>query len=291
MSALFLRLLRLVFVAALLLVPVILVVWLLASLTGVTGGMADFVLKWFHVLVHVTLLLAVCISSFVFDGMGFEDMGLRLKGRWVELGFGIVLGLGILVGLFLFLNALGVISFRGVNWPAANSFIFGALLVFVFGAANEEMLFRGYILNHMSGPIGQALLISSLLFAVTHGINPGGISLLFFFQLVLAGYVMGYMYLWSGSLWLPFGFHLSWNLVVGSFLDAPMVEGALFNLQVTSSLFVPLFYLGMFAAPILALYLARWFLLQRGKACPWKAHLTPFMTPDLVLADGTVEHS
>ena len=82
------------------------------------------------------------------------------------------------------------------------------LVIAIAPAIGEELLFRGYlqqkICNWLSNPHA-AILISAFLFSAIHldfqGIIP---------RFVLGG-VLGYLYYWSGSLWLPILAHFTNN--------------------------------------------------------------------------------
>ena len=57
----------------------------------------------------------------------------------------------------------------------------------------------------------KALIISSILFSIMHGLNPN-ISLFSLFDLFLAGIVLDLSYINTKNLWFPIDMHLSWNL-------------------------------------------------------------------------------
>ncbi len=82
----------------------------------------------------------------------------------------------------------------------------------------EELAFRGFILSglrHMGSKWG-AIVISSLLFGVTHGILQQSISA------TLVGMVIGYIVVQTGSLLPGIAFHLVYNsLGLSSFVDLP----------------------------------------------------------------------
>lgn len=75
---------------------------------------------------------------------------------------------------------------------------------------NEELVFRGYGLDMLREAFGlpAAVALSTLLFARYHG--PGWRNLL---GLSAFGLFLTFLRLRTGSLWLPAGAHLAWNLV------------------------------------------------------------------------------
>jgi len=99
--------------------------------------------------------------------------------------------------------------------PDANShwrtFLFVAV-VLVFGAAGEEMLFRGYGFQVLLDKLGAfaTILPVAVLFAVGHSSNLN-VSPLGLFNTMLWGVLLGVSFLRSGDLWLPIGLHLGWN--------------------------------------------------------------------------------
>ena len=56
-----------------------------------------------------------------------------------------------------------------------------------------------------------ALIISSVLFALIHGMNPN-MDAFSAMSLFLAGILLGISYIYTKNLWFPVALHLSWNL-------------------------------------------------------------------------------
>jgi membrane protease YdiL (CAAX protease family) len=86
------------------------------------------------------------------------------------------------------------------------------LLAFLLVGCGEEAFFRGYLQSTLARGIGfwPAALVTSLLFAAAHVMNPGesadGITGVF-----VAGLVFCLLLRLSGSLWLGIGFHTTWD--------------------------------------------------------------------------------
>lgn len=106
----------------------------------------------------------------------------------------------------------------GMEWPAA---LFLSLIL-LFGAAGEEMLFRGYGFQVLVGFLGPfaTILPFGVLFAVAHLLNPHQ-TLLSPVNTALWGILLGYSFLRSGDLWLPIGLHFGWNWLI-ALLGAPL---------------------------------------------------------------------
>jgi membrane protease YdiL (CAAX protease family) len=95
-----------------------------------------------------------------------------------------------------------------MQWP---SLLFVSI-VLLFGAAGEEMLFRGYLFQVLVKAIGPfaTMLPMAVLFGLAHSANLN-FTLLALVNTVLWGIVLGYSFILSGDLWLPIGLHFGWN--------------------------------------------------------------------------------
>jgi membrane protease YdiL (CAAX protease family) len=116
-------------------------------------------------------------------------------------------------------------SFAGAGMARA---VLGTLLssgfFFIFAAATEEVMFRGYALQTFTrahlGWLG--LLITSLIFALFHMGNPNVVPGWTFLNTALAGVWLAVGYLRTRSLWFPLGMHWSWNWTMGALLGLPV---------------------------------------------------------------------
>lgn len=135
-------------------------------------------------------------------------------------------GLGLLFGIAaMSLSFLGIWAFGGVGVEKV-SFNGGIaedmalyLLLFVLVALNEEYVCRGYIQGLLKHHYGRAaaIVVSSILFALLHSANPGMWDSPWpIVILVLAGVVLALSRELSGGLWVPMGFHLTWNFFQGN---------------------------------------------------------------------------
>lgn len=156
-------------------------------------------------------------------------LGLHRSKRWSrEIGTGLALGFLLMAFIFLLEWALGWVRIQGFAWRLQPPItLIGALLGYVsfytFVAFGEEVTFRGYIVQNLREEWGSlvALLVSSFLFALLHGLNPN-FTPLALVGIALAGVFMAYGYFLSGSLWLPIAFHFSWNFAQGPLFSFPV---------------------------------------------------------------------
>lgn len=102
--------------------------------------------------------------------------------------------------------------------------LFISSLIFIFGAAAEEALFRGYPLQTLlrSLPPLVAVAPPALIFAWIHTENPNVVRGFTIVNTTLAGVWLSVAYLRTRSLWFPFGIHWSWNWMMGAVLGLPV---------------------------------------------------------------------
>jgi membrane protease YdiL (CAAX protease family) len=128
-----------------------------------------------------------------------------------EFVIGLVLGGGLLAALLsaevgLGLLPIDVIPDRARLWRVIITFIPAALLVSVL----EELVFRGYLLQHLQAySVRAAVLLSSALYAVVHlrslAVTPAGARELT--GLLIFGIILCISYLRTGRLYLAIGLH------------------------------------------------------------------------------------
>ena len=93
-------------------------------------------------------------------------------------------------------------------------------LFFAMVAIVEETMMRGYVLGRLLRTRLNkfiSLLISSLLFALLHLMNPN-VAFLPMLNLVLGGLLLGASYLYTRNLWFPISLHFFWNWIQGPVL-------------------------------------------------------------------------
>jgi uncharacterized protein len=135
---------------------------------------------------------------------------LALPGMGRELGIGLLLGVGLYSACELILMALGIYRITGLNsW----SFMIPAIAMALSSGVFEELLFRGVLFRSVESWFGSwaALVVSSLVFGLSHLINPEGTLEGALFIAVEAGILLAGAYMLTRRLWLSMGFHVAWN--------------------------------------------------------------------------------
>jgi membrane protease YdiL (CAAX protease family) len=161
-------------------------------------------------------MAAVLVIWRFVDGHRLESMGLRSTGavgRCLRgaLTAALMMGFVVLVGFSLIDRASWDINPDVVR---AGLALLVGLVGFGIQGPSEEVLFRGYILEHVRAEWGVrwAVIISSLSFAFLHMRNPA-FGLLPFLNLILFGLgtALYKLYVDDGQLWGVFAIHTIWN--------------------------------------------------------------------------------
>lgn len=162
---------------------------------------------------HIVALAVAGIALYVAFGYFIERRAvseLSLRGMGRELGIGLLIGVGLYTACELFLMALGIYRIDGLN---PISFMVPAIAMAISSGIFEELLFRGVVFRSVETWFGSwaALVVSALVFGLTHLINPQGTIEGALFIAVEAGILLAAAYMLTRRLWLSIGFHVAWN--------------------------------------------------------------------------------
>lgn len=158
-------------------------------------------------------------------------------GRWwSNFSFGMFLGAAAMAVIFAVEWSLGWVTVEHVGVGPTDNLIsflttqFGYIVLFTMVAFGEEFLSRGYHLKNMSeglkfmGPIIASLVaifLSSALFGALHLSNPNS-TWVSTVGITLAGIMLAFGRVCTGSLAAPIGVHLTWNYFQGAFFGFPV---------------------------------------------------------------------
>ncbi len=176
-------------------------------------------------LYQAILLLGITGLTFLFrkyiDRMSLKSLGFSKFGIGKDLMLGLVLGLVLIGGGFTILNLSGNIQIKNIT--PDYDYLAGSILLCLLISWIEELSFRAYILNNFMESFRPylALLLSSILFALFHVFNPG-MSIIGFINLILAGILLGIVFLYTKTVWFALSLHFSWNFFQGPFFGFPV---------------------------------------------------------------------
>ena len=164
-------------------------------------------------------LLALWVATKFIDRKPLMSIGLSIKDKTNEMLIGLAFALAFIGGLFAILWLIGAINVTGYVGFKPGVFIVSMMLF--MAAFDEELIFRGYILNNMMDATSNrwiALAGSSVLFALLHAGNPSIWSTWVpMTELFAAGFILGISYTFTKNLWFPTFFHFGWNFFQGLF--------------------------------------------------------------------------
>jgi membrane protease YdiL (CAAX protease family) len=202
-------------------VAVMVVSWLAARSVAGWGDEADPVFKLVVTLAYGLVCVGGLLGLFkALYRRSWRQLGLIPERAGVRLAQGLLFGAVCIAAVFGLLIAVGEARVVSVDpgrlVSAALAVEFVSVGVFMF---SEELLARGFFMTAMKTTRRTTLivLVPPLLFALLHFMNPG-VTPLSFANVWLAGVLFACLFLKSGSLWAPTGFHIAWNFLWGDVL-------------------------------------------------------------------------
>jgi len=173
--------------------------------------------SWLLSILQTVVMTAVAVFTWkiIFkrklSGMGLPCIGKHVK----ELGWGLLLGAVSMTLVFVLLLATGLI--KVASWvPKVSADTFLYLLIFILVGIAEETFSRGYCMSVMRQTRSYTLIfiVPAVIFSLLHISNPG-FSFGAFANIAIVGLLFAYMYIKSGNIWMPIGFHITWNYFQG----------------------------------------------------------------------------
>ena len=161
---------------------------------------------------------ALWLATKFIDRKPLMSIGLSIKDKANEMLVGLGFALAFIGGLFLLLWLLGAITITG--YVGFKPGVFFVSMMLFLAAFDEELIFRGYILNSMMDSSSRwvALAGSSAIFALMHAGNPSVWSnWVPMTELFAAGFILGISYTFTKNLWFRTFFHFGWNFFQGLF--------------------------------------------------------------------------
>lgn len=178
-----------------------------------TDVMSNYAGEPFKAVLHIIALAIAGFAVYVGYAHFIEKRALSeiaLPGAGRQLGLGLLVGVGLYAACELILMALGIYRIVGLN---PLSYMIPALAMALSSSVYEELLFRGVLFRAVEQWLGSwvALVVSSLVFGLTHLLNPQGTMEGALFIAVEAGILLAAAYMLTRQLWLSIGFHFAWN--------------------------------------------------------------------------------
>ena len=145
------------------------------------------------------------------------------RGTVADLGMGLLITTAAMIGIFSLELAAGGIRSTGAPFDPVALSQFG--LILAVAAFVDEFVMRGMLVSGLALLLGgralTAVLISAVLFGMTHMMNPGA-SALSVVSNSLGGVIYGLAFIRTRRIWLGLGLHFAWNFVQGPILGFPV---------------------------------------------------------------------
>ncbi len=151
------------------------------------------------------------------DKQSFFSLGFAWKGFENHAYTGLFGAIAMLSTGTIILLLLKYLSFTDINFDGITLLNGAAMMAFV--AFAEEIVFRGYLLNNLMQSMNKwvALAITAVVFAAMHLGNPG-MGIFSFFEILIAGIMLGVNYIYTKNLWFGILLHFVWNFMQGPIL-------------------------------------------------------------------------
>jgi membrane protease YdiL (CAAX protease family) len=238
--------------AAAILVVAVAFLLLFGVISGITGITVSNNLGTFlNFLMDMLMGAAIILLFRLLYKLPLAKMGFATE-RWLpRFLHGVAIGFVSISVVVLAFGLFGETSFTFVGFTRANALpiLFDFLLMLAVGFF-EEAFSRGYMMTALrtTGLKPLIFLFPAVLFSLAHFINPG-FDVLAGINILLIGIVFGYMFIRTGSLWMPIGYHFMWNFAQGSVWGQAVSGGAEYNSVIRVSSQAPAILIGGEFAP------------------------------------------
>lgn len=173
---------------------------------------------WFDYLLYVLMILFVFFSFKLLYNRPLQQMGFYKQG-WAK---GLLLGggLGILSisipFVFLIITGNATVTEIDASYLLRIDFLHD-FIFFVFVGFFEEILSRGFMMTALKTTRNKwlVLVVPSVIFGALHAGNPN-VTFFSMVNIALVGILFALLFIKTGKLWVPIGYHITWNFVQGN---------------------------------------------------------------------------
>ena len=153
-----------------------------------------------------------------------NQMGISQR-HWIKhMCLGCLAGFTAISFYVLITSISGIAEFS--NFNPSNFFMINMFTSFIFFISvgfYEEILCRGYFMTALKTTRKKWVIIAlpAVIFGIMHLGNPK-VSLVSIVNIILIGLAFAYMFIKTGSLWMPIGYHIIWNFFQGNIYGIPV---------------------------------------------------------------------
>lgn len=171
-------------------------------------------------IINYIIMISIVIFFWIkLEHKNISAMGLtNFKKGYKKFISGLLLGIAsmTIIAVMLVLTDNAKLT-RGFNDANVSIDLFNGLVFFIFVGFFEEIFSRGYIMSVLkqTNSIAAVYIISAIIFSLLHVLNNNA-SILGLINIALIGLLFAHMFVLTKNIWLPIGFHITWNYFQGN---------------------------------------------------------------------------
>lgn len=145
--------------------------------------------------------------------MGLTNIRSSYKDLFIGLAFG---GISMILVFLILFSTKSISLVNSFSNPNLNSWLLVDIILFILVGINEEMFARGYCMSVLKQTKNKyvVIIVPALIFSLMHSMNPY-MSVISYINLFLLGILFAYMFIKARNIWLPIGYHITWNYFQG----------------------------------------------------------------------------
>jgi membrane protease YdiL (CAAX protease family) len=177
-----------------------------------------------YIILNAVLSGVLFLLFYVIYKRPFKQVGLYKEGWLKHLLLGGLFGIALIVLAAVILYASGTATVRAVQiGNLGRPALWAGLLMMVAVGFTEEFLSRGIMMTALKTTrnIWAIILIPAAIFGVMHMMN-ANVTVFSVLNIMLVGVLFAYLFIKTGRLWAPIGFHITWNFAQGYILGVPV---------------------------------------------------------------------
>jgi uncharacterized protein len=186
----------------------------LAQSIGDSSGLARQI--WFRVCSGAVVIVSVCLvyAAYVRVFERRKTVELSRERAIREFALGSAIGFALFAATIGCLWLGGFYRVQGIGYFPSAATLVGLGLVPAF---IEEIVIRAIIFRITEDSLGTwiAMVVSAVLFGLSHMLNPGATWVAALCIAIEAGVLLAAAYVTTRRLWLPIGLHFAWNFTQG----------------------------------------------------------------------------
>lgn len=209
-------------------VAIAMILWLVKgqTLTQAVSGLPSLFMSDINLYFQpIGFVIAVMLFWKIFERKPLNVMGFpKIQNHWKDFIFGLLLGIVSITAVFVILLNLGMIQVNeNLDSPNLIISVIKGLILFIIVGFSEELFSRGYNMSVLkqTGNKWVVLLVPSGIFALLHGLNDN-VTFLGLLNIFLIALLFGYMFNKTEHIWIPIGYHITWNFFQGNILGFPV---------------------------------------------------------------------